>query len=73
MRKTKRTNPTKWHVYRIGDNYQVLSDDDLRKKDERQRAAYRPVQLGFDTDPEAMAYMMSLAGKGRRVDRHGTN
>jgi hypothetical protein len=69
MAKQKR-HPVKWHVYELGGYYHALSDTDLAKMDARQRAAYQPVKLGFDTDADAMAYMTTIAGLGRAVDRN---
>jgi hypothetical protein len=65
----KQKKPVKWHVYELGGNYHALSDADLAKMDDQQRAAYQPVKLGFDTDADAMAYMATIAGQGLCVHK----
>jgi len=72
MEKQKK-QPVEWHVYELGGYFHVLSDTDLAKMDEQQRAAYKPVKLRFDTDADAMAYMTTIAGRGRAVDRNKTD
>lgn len=71
IRVTKqKKQPVKWHVYELGGYYHALSDTDLARMDEQQRVAYKAVKLGFDTDADAMAYMATIAGQGRLVDRN---
>lgn len=59
----------KWHVYELGGYYHALSDTDLARMDGQHRAAYKPVKLGFSTADDAMGYMTTIAGRGRRIDR----
>jgi hypothetical protein len=69
----QKKQPVKWHVYELGGYYHALSDTDLAKMDGQQRAAYKPVKLGFDTDTDAMAFTMTIVGQGRAVTRNKTD
>jgi hypothetical protein len=69
MEKQKK-QPVKWHVYELRGYYHALSDTDLAKMGGQQRAEYKPVKLGFDTDSDAMAFMTTIAGQGRAVTRN---
>jgi len=63
----------KWHVFQLGGNYYVLSDSELAKMDTQQRAAYTPVQRGFDTNDAAFLHMANIGGKGVKVEKPRTD